>query len=59
MSVLLLAEIGVPGENHRHAASHLQTLSHNVVSKQQLVVIDADCTSSCKSNYRAIRTDLP
>jgi hypothetical protein len=25
-------ETGVPGENHRHVASHWQTLSHNVVS---------------------------
>ena len=31
-SVLLMEETGVPGENHRPAASHLQTLSHNVVS---------------------------
>jgi hypothetical protein len=31
-SILLLEEIRVPGENHRPAASHLQTLSHNVVS---------------------------
>ena len=31
-SVLLVEETGVPGENHRPAASHLQTLSHNVVS---------------------------
>ena len=31
-SVLLVVETGVPGENHRHAASHWQTLSHNVVS---------------------------
>jgi hypothetical protein len=31
-SVLLVEEIGVPGENHRHATSHGQTLSHNVVS---------------------------
>ena len=31
-SVLLVEEIGVPGENHRPAASHLQTLSHNAVS---------------------------
>ena len=29
--VLLLEETGVPGENHRLVASHLQTLSHNVV----------------------------
>jgi hypothetical protein len=27
-----LKEIGVPGENHRTAARHWQTLSHNVVS---------------------------
>ena len=31
-SVLLLEEIGVPGENHRPVSSHWQTLSHNVVS---------------------------
>jgi len=30
-SVLLVEETGVPGEYHRPAASHLQTLSHNVV----------------------------
>jgi len=29
--VLLLEETGVPGENHQPAASHWQTLSHNVV----------------------------
>ena len=31
-SVLLVEETGIPGENHRPAASHWQTLSHNVVS---------------------------
>jgi len=31
-SVLFVEEIRVPGENHRHAASHCQTLLHNVVS---------------------------
>jgi hypothetical protein len=30
-SVLLVEETGEPGENHRPAASHCQTLSHNVV----------------------------
>jgi hypothetical protein len=30
-SVLLVEETGVPGENQRTAASHLLTLSHNVV----------------------------
>ena len=31
MSVLLVEETGVPRENHRPVASHIQTLSHNVV----------------------------
>jgi len=31
-SVLLVKEIGVPGENYRHVASQWQTSSHNVVS---------------------------
>jgi len=31
-SVLLVEETGVTGENHRPAASHWQTLSHNAVS---------------------------
>ena len=30
-SVLLVEETGGPGENHRSATSHLQTLSHNAV----------------------------
>jgi hypothetical protein len=32
ISVILVEETGVPWENHQHVASHLQTLSHNVVS---------------------------
>ena len=31
-SALLVQETGVSGENHRPAASHGQTLSHNVES---------------------------
>jgi hypothetical protein len=31
-SVSLVEETGVPGENHRPASSHRQTLSQNVVS---------------------------
>ena len=31
-SILLVEETEVPGENYRPVASHLQTLSHNVVS---------------------------
>jgi hypothetical protein len=29
ISVLLVEQTGVPGENHRPGTSHLQTLSHN------------------------------
>ena len=32
LSILLVEETGAPGKNHRPAASHRQTLSHNVVS---------------------------
>jgi hypothetical protein len=32
-SVLLVEKTGVPGENHRPAASRRQTLSHNVLIK--------------------------
>ena len=32
LSVLLMEETDVPGENHQPAASHWQTLSHKVVS---------------------------
>jgi len=32
LSVLLVEEAGVPGENHRPVASHWQTWSYNVVS---------------------------
>ena len=32
LSVLLVEETEVTGENHRPAVSHRQTLSHNVVS---------------------------
>ena len=62
---LLVEETGVPGENHRSAASHSQTLSHNVVSVhldwvgfelKTLVVIGIDCICSCNSNYHMITT---
>jgi hypothetical protein len=35
-SVLSVEETGVPGENHRPVASHLQTLSHAVSSTPRL-----------------------
>ena len=58
LSVLSVEETG---ENHRLAASHWQTWSHNAVSSctsssagfklTTLVVIGTDCIGSCKSNY--------
>ena len=36
--VLLVEETGVPGENHRSAASHWQTLLHNVVSSTSRLI---------------------
>ena len=67
-SVLLVEETGIPGENHRPAASHWQTLSQNVVSSTPslrgirgfelttLVVIGTDCIGSCKPTYHSITT---
>ena len=37
-SVLLVEETGGPGENHQPVASHLQTLSHNVVHLAMIVI---------------------
>jgi hypothetical protein len=56
-SVLLV----VPGENHQPAASHWQTLSHNVVSSiPGLSRIQTnngtDCIGSYKSSYHTITT---
>ena len=63
-SALLVEETGVPIENHQSAASHLQTLSHNVVSSiprhergfelTTLLAIGTDCIGSCKSIYHTI-----
>jgi len=50
----LVKETGGPGENHQPVASHLQTLSHNVV---HLVLIDIRTHNiSGKSNYHTITT---
>ena len=38
-SVLLLEEMGIPGENHPPATSHWQTLSHNVTVNREILVI--------------------
>jgi hypothetical protein len=64
-SVLLMEEIGVPGENCRPVASHCQTLSHNdMLYRVHLswvelvlatsVVIVTDCKGSFKLNYHMI-----
>ena len=65
-SVSLVKEMGVPGENHKPAASHWQTLSHNVVSSTPrhergfvlttLVVMGTDFTANCKFSYHTIMT---
>jgi hypothetical protein len=64
-SAILVEETRVPGENHRPAVSHWQTLSHNVVSHtsrlngirtHNLVAIETDCIGSYKSNYHKITT---
>ena len=64
-SVLLVEEIGVPGENHRPFASHWQTLSRNVISStprlsrirtHNIRGIPIDCIGSYKSNYYTITT---
>jgi hypothetical protein len=62
-SVLLVEETGIPGENHRPAVNHWQTMSHNVVwtgfEPTTLMVIGTDCIGSCKSNYHMITTTMP
>jgi hypothetical protein len=45
LSVLLVKETGEPGENHRSAASHWQTLSHNVVSSTLHYTVERDSNS--------------
>ena len=64
-SVFLVEETSVPRENHRPAASHWQTLSHNVVWStpchervRTLVVIGTDWIGSYKSNYHTITTTM-
>ena len=51
-SVLLVQEIGVPGENHWATASHWQTLSHNVVSNcsfsNHKILVISIVTMHCK-----------
>ena len=64
-SVLLVGETGLPGENHRpvqvtdkHYYKRLYRVHLSWAGPEftTLVVIDTDCTSSCKSNYHTITT---
>ena len=64
-SVLSADETGVPGENHRPAASHWQNYNimmsrvHIALTGFELtpfVVKGIDCIGSCKSNYHTNRT---
>ena len=60
LSVLLMEETRLPGENNRPAASHWQALSHNVVSSTSRLTgirshnfrIYIDYIGSGKSNYQ-------
>jgi hypothetical protein len=56
-SVVLVEETGEPRENHRHVASHWQTLSYNVVHLALMKIRSHNITDyigSCKSNYHTI-----
>jgi hypothetical protein len=69
-SVLLVEQTGVHRENHRPAASHWQTLSHNVVlstprherdsnsiCKILLIFIVNTNRTFAKSNHKIVKTD--
>jgi len=53
---------GVTGENHRPAASHWQTLPHNVISRTPRHERDSNSHiwlvigTDCKYNYRMLTT---
>jgi len=65
ISVLLVGETGVPGENHRPSASHRQLYHiklHRVhlawagFEVTTLLMKGTDCIGSCKSNYHTSMT---
>ena len=67
ISVLLVEEDRVPRKINPYAATHWQTLSHNVVSNNEAMsgiqthnfsgdIIGTDCIGCCKSNYCMITT---
>ena len=60
LSVLLVAETRVPGENLQPTVSHKQTLLYNAWAGFELttlVVIGTDSIGSCKSNCQTITSD--
>ena len=68
LSVLLVEETVVSGENHQPVVSHWQTfqcimlyrvhLTRAGFELTSLVVIGTDCIGSCKSNYHIITTPI-
>jgi hypothetical protein len=52
--VLLMGETGVPGKNHQPAASHWQTLLHNVVKSH----ISPWLTTTCSALHTMIHNHL-
>ena len=55
-SVLLVEETRVPGENHRPAASHCQTLSNEIQNTSQKM---SWYTNYNKSKYTRVSTPFP
>ena len=49
-SVLLVEEISMPGEHHRSATSHWQTVSHNVVSSKPRHELNSNFQLELNSN---------
>jgi hypothetical protein len=47
----LVGEIGVPGENHRPAASYWQALSHTVVSSRPRHEQGCELTTLCDDRH--------
>jgi hypothetical protein len=54
--LLLVEETGGPGENHRTVQVTDKFYHITGFELTTLVVIDTDCTDSCKSNYQTIIT---
>ena len=57
-SVLLVKEIGGPGENHRQLSSHWQTLSHNVVHLTLIEIRTHDISGDMQWLRRSLQIQL-